>query len=234
MTPSANNSSTPSSQKVPVWDLPIRLFHWLSIACFIGLWWSADSAEMSLHMIFGYCFATLLLMRLVWGVMGSDTARFSQFVVAPKKALAYLTLLLQGKLPPTAGHNPLGGYMVVLMLAVMLVQLVTGLFSSDEIFTEGPLAQYASAEWVSWLTWLHKNNFDLLLICAAIHIAAVAIHSIKGEKLIAAMIHGRKPAAQIQPGTSLRFVAFWKAALLMTITGVPIYWFMIRPILNFW
>ncbi|WP_232479445.1 cytochrome b/b6 domain-containing protein [Shewanella marisflavi] len=185
---SSEKHAIESKVKIKVWDLPTRLFHWLMICLLAALWWSADVGEMQWHQVFAYSLLVLIVFRVLWGLIGSETSRFSHFVKPPSQVLAYV------KQPEkhSIGHNPLGGYMVVAMILVLVVQLTTGLFSTDEIFTEGPLYTYVSSEVASSLTWLHKQNFNLLLLLALLHILAVVWHSIKGDKLVGAMITGYK------------------------------------------
>ncbi|MCG9695965.1 cytochrome b/b6 domain-containing protein [Shewanella sp. Isolate11] len=180
-----------TSKKIKVWDLPTRLFHW-SMVCLLGLlWWSAEEGEMLWHQIFAYSLIVLILFRLVWGVIGSDTARFTHFIKSPKEVLQYL----KQRKKSTIGHNPLGGYMVITLIVVMLFQFISGLFATDDVFTEGPLYSYVSDSVSSTLTSLHKLNFDLIIALATMHILAVIIHGIKGDKLVGAMITGHKYVA---------------------------------------
>lgn len=177
------------SKKIKVWDLPVRVFHWSMLALLIGLWWSADAGEMSLHQVFAYLLMAILSFRLIWGIMGSDTARFSHFVRSPKKVIQYAS---SPQKPESIGHNPMGGYMVLLLLSLLTIQLVSGLFATDDIFTEGPLYSYVSSATASTMTWLHKQNFNLILGFSAMHVLAVVIYLLKGENLIKAMFTGYK------------------------------------------
>ena len=127
-------------RSIRVWDLPIRLFHWLLVACIIGSLVSIhlfDSA-VELHAYFGYCILTLLLFRVIWGFVGSRHARFASFVPNRQSILDYL----QGKAPRFLGHNPIGALSVFALLFVLSVQVTTGLFVDDEIAFQGPFAKY--------------------------------------------------------------------------------------------
>ncbi|WP_144210134.1 cytochrome b/b6 domain-containing protein [Shewanella donghaensis] len=175
--------------KIKVWDIPTRLFHWLTVILLFSLWWTADAGEMEWHQVCAYSFLGLIIFRLLWGFIGSDTAKFSGFVAGPNKVAKYLT----GKVKePVVGHNPMGGYMVMLMLMVLVLQLITGLFASDDIFTEGPLYSMVSSDTASFLTWLHKTNFNIILGCIVLHLSAITLYAIKGNNLVGAMISGRK------------------------------------------
>ena len=127
--------------RVFVWDLPTRLFHWTLVLTFAGLWYSGTQGGEMLqyHIWLGYGMATLLLFRLIWGVLGSQTARFVQFVRGPASMLDYA----RGQLPEEKipGHNPMGGMMVMLLLALLIAQVLTGLFAADidSYAYDGPL-----------------------------------------------------------------------------------------------
>jgi cytochrome b len=185
---------------VPVWDLPVRLFHWLLVALLGFSWWSAENGHMDWHMRSGYAVLALVLFRIVWGFVGSTTARFVDFVRGPAEVLDHLRQLFARDAPPHAGHNPLGGLSVVLMLAVMLVQAASGLFASDDILTEGPLYRYVSGATAEWLTSIHRANFDLLLALVVIHVAAIAFYRLyKRQDLVTPMVTGRKRLAAGTP-----------------------------------
>ncbi|MCG9711351.1 cytochrome b/b6 domain-containing protein [Shewanella insulae] len=198
--------------KIKVWDLPTRLFHWSMIALLGGLWWSAEVGEMQWHQVFAYGLLILIGFRILWGLVGSETSRFSHFVKSPTQVLAYVRQPERRSI----GHNPLGGYMVVAMILVLVAQLTTGLFATDEIFTEGPLYSYVSSELAGTLTWLHKQNFNLLLLLAALHILAVIWHGIKGDKLVGAMITGYKSVSH----ESVIEFKFRSGLVALTLVGV--------------
>ena len=132
-------------QKSKIWDGAVRIFHWSQVLLLAGLWYSADQEWYGLHMTLAYTLAALLLSRLVWGVIGSENARFSHFVKSPRQVWLWLQ---QSPKPADAGHNPLSGYMVILMLTLILLQFVTGLMTSDDILTEGPLVALVPSAWV--------------------------------------------------------------------------------------
>ncbi|MEJ6121499.1 cytochrome b/b6 domain-containing protein [Vibrio sp. 2-Bac 85] len=178
-----------NNKKIKVWDFSTRFFHWAMVLLLVGLWWTAENGEMQWHQICAYLLMTLILFRLIWGFWGSETALFKQFIVSPKQVISYT---LKEPKPKTLGHNPLGGYMVVVLLSLIALQLGTGLFATDEIFTEGPLVSLVSSDTANWLTWVHKNNFNIIIAMAAVHILAVVVHLLKGENLINAMFTGYK------------------------------------------
>lgn len=181
---------------VTVWDLPTRLFHWILVVLIGVSWYCGETGEMRWHMLSGQTILALLLFRLAWGLVGSQSARFTDFVRGPGAVVGYARGLLAGSAPPAVGHNPLGGWMVVALLLVLLIQAGTGLFANDDIFSEGPLADQVSKATSDQLTKLHKANFNLLLVLAALHIAAAFYYLLaKGENLIRPMFTGRKRLA---------------------------------------
>ena len=176
---------------IRVWDLPLRLFHWLLVLCIIGSIVSANLGgnAMQWHAYFGYSILTLLIFRIVWGFIGSTHARFNSFFPSPKSILNYL----QGKAPRVLGHNPLGAISVFALLLVLSIQVITGLFSDDEIAFQGPLAKYVSNSTVSLLSVAHEWNHLLIYALITIHIAAIIYYKkFKGEDLITPMISGDK------------------------------------------
>ena len=189
---------------VAVWDLPTRLFHWSLVTLICISWYCGETGVMRWHMLSGQAILTLLLFRLAWGLVGSQSARFSDFVKGPGAVLGYARGLLAGRPEPWIGHNPLGGWMVIALLMVLLIQAGSGLFANDDIFSEGPLANLVSKETSDNLTRLHKANFNLLLVLAALHIAAAFYYLlVKGENLIRPMITGRKWLAS-RPALQMR------------------------------
>lgn len=218
-----------------VWDLPTRVFHWLLVLLMAALWWSADAGEMQWHQIFAYSLMILVVFRILWGFVGSQTSRFADFIHRPRVAAAFFNHLRRGVVPHHVGHNPLGGYMVLLMMLLITMQLITGLFATDDIFTEGPFYSYVDSELASGLTWLHKKNFDVILLLTAIHVLAVIAHSIKGEKLIPAMIHGKKHlplSAQKLPAEPLRFKSVLLAVSIFLLVGAVVTHYFMWPVIQ--
>lgn len=187
-------ATLPSSimpKRQPVWDLPLRLFHWALAALVAGAMISGTIGGNALtwHMRAGYCILALLVFRILWGFWGSHHARFASFIRGPRAIVAYL----RGESPPAAGHNPLGAISVVAMLFLLLAQAVLGLFANDDIFSEGPLYKLVSKETSDWLTSLHKRNVYLIATLVTAHVLAVAYHLIvKRDNLIKPMITGCK------------------------------------------
>jgi cytochrome b len=182
-----------------IWDLPIRLFHWALVVLIFVSWLSSRMLWMRLHVLSGLAVLTLLLFRLVWGFVGSDTARFTHFLQSPLKAIHHLMHLTRREPDTEAGHNAAGGWMVLGMLAVLWVQVVTGLCANDDVMTEGPLALWAGKDRSDWLTHIHHLNFTLIEIAVAAHVLAIIAYRIlKGHNLLSPMVTGKKRL----PGTT--------------------------------
>ena len=187
-------------QSGPEWDLPTRAFHWalVLLVVFSYVTGKIGGAWMGWHMKSGYAVLALLVFRLAWGFVGGPSARFASFVRGPSAAISYARSLAGGERPRLSGHNPLGGWMVLLLLALLLVQAATGLFSSDDSSHEGPLAAKISNALVDRMSWIHELNQGVLVTAVAVHVLAVAFYQ-WGLKLdiIRPMIVGKasRPAA---------------------------------------
>ncbi len=178
---------------VKVWDWPLRLFHWGLLVCVLGCITTikAGGDWMDWHVRFGYGAAGLIVFRLVWGVVGTRYSRFSSFSFTPRETWRYA----RGRSHTYyRGHNPLGALSVFAMLTVLGFQAFGGLFTSDDIAFEGPLAHLLPSAWVAGITGLHKANQWLIYGLIGLHVAAISFYTlVKREKLIAAMVHGKKP-----------------------------------------
>jgi cytochrome b len=184
-----------SPRTVLVWDLPTRLFHWLLVALVVCSVVTGNIGGNALmyHMWSGYTILALLAFRIAWGFVGGRHARFASFVRGPAAVVAYAKSLWSGRHAAHLGHNPLGGWSVIALLAVLLVQAGTGLFVDDEIATQGPLSKYISSAAASLLTTVHRVNPKILVALVVLHVAAVVFYAVaKRENLVRPMIHGRK------------------------------------------
>src|SRR5512139_2653918 len=164
--------------KVRVWDAPVRLFHWLLLALLGFSWWSGEQGNewMEYHAWSGCAILTLVLFRIAWGFVGSDTARFADFVRRPSVSYAYFRSVLRRQPKAYLGHNPLGGWMILSLLSVLVVQVATGLLGNDDDAYEAPFSHWLSHDTSSFITTLHGYNFDLLLGLVGVHVAAVFAH----------------------------------------------------------
>ena len=176
---------------IRVWDLPVRVFHWILVLCIIGSFISVNLGGNAIewHAYFGYSILTLLIFRITWGFVGSTHARFASFFPNRAKILNYL----QGNAPKVLGHNPIGALSVFALLFTLSIQVITGLFVDDEIAFQGPLAKYVPNWVVSLLSEIHEGNQVVIYTLIAIHIAAIIYYKkFKGEDLIKPMISGDK------------------------------------------
>ncbi len=196
-----------NNESVVVWDVPIRLIHWMIVIAVGVSWWTAEERIMDVHRYSGYALAGLLVFRIYWGFAGSSTARFGQFLKGPRAIAAYLR---NGSNPPPPGHNPLGAWSAITLLVLLVTQVVIGLFVSDiDGLESGPLSYLVSFELSRTLADLHETIFDILLIFIALHIAAVLFYLlVRRTNLIGAMFTGRRPAESVASGAKL--AAGWR------------------------
>jgi cytochrome b len=178
---------------VKVWDPWVRLFHW-SIVILIGVSYaSIQAGNMQLHYLSGYAVLSLVLFRIAWGLVGSDTARFGRFLRSPVAALRHLAEFPRPDPDREVGHNAAGGWMVLVLIGLLLAQTLTGLFADTGYGDYGPLAKAVASETSDRLTGLHHAIFDGILIAVALHVTAVASYALlKGHDLVRPMVTGRK------------------------------------------
>jgi len=212
--------------QTPVWDLFTRVFHWLLVAALTAAWWTGNQGGFDLmewHMIAGYTVLGLILFRIIWGMIGSYHSRFEHFAHGPLTTLSYLRLLLSNRAPTYTGHNPLGSWMVYLLLLLSVTQAGLGLFASDDIFMEGPLARSVDKDTVRLMTYWHKTLIDYFLIAVGLHLLGVAYHQfIKGEPLIQAMLHGKKPADKNEPHHP--YAPIWLGMMIAALSAAIIWY----------
>lgn len=183
---------------IEVWDGWIRVFHWgLVLAVLVSFYTTKTSAvpflfPIDVHAQAGYVVLGLLVFRWLWGVLGSVYARFSTFLYLPAPTIAYSKTLLKRQPNTYASHNPLGGWMVIIMLLSLSFQAVSGLFLSDDIFFQGPLYGLFGQDIGSQLSTLHQLNSHLLIILIGLHLLGLVVHRLLGEPLVTAMLVGTK------------------------------------------
>ncbi len=182
-----------SNQRIRLWDLPTRLFHWLLAGLVVASFVSGKIGgnTMDWHGKFGLAILGLLAFRLVWGFAGSTYARFVSFLPTPAKVLAYLRGQWRG-----VGHNPLGAFSVFGLLLLLAFQVGTGLFGNDDIAFRGPLYELISKDLSDRLTGLHKLSVNVLIALVTLHIVAIAFYvRVKKDDLIRPMLTGWKDVA---------------------------------------
>lgn len=219
-------STTGARVRVLVWDVPTRLFHWTLVAL-VALAWATGESEgfwFTMHELAGYGVLALLVFRILWGVWGSRHSLFADFLRPFRVVRDYAAELFRLRPPRTVGHNPLGGWMIVLLLFVLAVLVGTGLFGGEEeegVMIAGPLAHYVSAGTAEAMIELHEVFFNVLLVLVAIHVAGVlADMGLKRENLIRAMVTGYKslPPEEAAAETGAAAPA-WRAVMAILIAG---------------
>lgn len=195
-----------------VWDLATRLYHWAQAGLFVGLMASGFSGN-GPHVQLGLVLFTLLVWRIVWGVIGSETSRFRQFLRSPKTVVFYLL----GRQPEAAGHNPAGGWMVMIMISVLLLQCISGLALAG-LLDGLPLAQYWLTDGVfSALESIHFGLVNLLPAMIGLHVGAVLFYKLRGKPLTKAMITGIQ--VSLTDGVSTKFVSQLRALLMLVVSA---------------
>jgi cytochrome b len=199
----------------PVWDLPVRLVHWLLAALIAFSWWSVHNHHTDWHIWSGCAILTLLIFRLLWGFVGSSTARWSGFVRGPASVVAHLRGRWNG-----IGHTPLGALSVVGIFMALVVQVSLGLIAEDEdgLYT-GPLYRLVSIDTSDKARDLHELWFNVILGLVVLHVAAIIFYRLRGKRLTKAMITGR---AALAPGTQPMRRGKWWVALICLAVGIGI------------
>ncbi len=185
------DAETPAGTPVALWDLPVRVVHWGFVICIGLLWWSGEEGNLDLHKTVGYTMLGLVVFRVLWGLVGSSTARFSRFVKGPGAILAYLR---GGDGQPSVGHNPLGALSVLLLLGLLGLQVYLGLIAVDvDGIESGPLSYLVAYETSDAARGWHHLLFNVILAAAALHVAAILFYvAVKRDNLIGPMVTGKK------------------------------------------
>ena len=208
-----------------IWDLPTRLYHWLQAALFVGLAASGFNGQ-GPHIYLGLALFSLLIWRIIWGVVGSDTSRFAQFISSPAKIIRYLS----GKESTKQGHNPLGAWMVVAMITVLTLQCLSGIVIAGLL--DNLVGQWLTDEVFNAIVTLHIIAARALVAFVALHLLAIIIYKMRSKPLVWAMISGRKTMDSTDihgnAGDVLHFASNRKAfvvliaAVLVTMTIVVV------------
>lgn len=204
---------------IRVWDLPTRIVHW-SVALLIPFsWWTASHDQLDRHRASGYALLGLILFRLIWGLAGSETARFAAFVKGPRAIRDYL----RGIGAPAAGHNPLGALSILAMLGALAGQIGLGLFAVDEDGIEsGPLSYLVSFDTGRWAAGLHHKLFWAIVALAVLHVAAVSFYvAVRRRNLVTPMVTGRDRLDAPEP----RFAPLWRFAAAAAVSAAMT-WFL--------
>jgi cytochrome b len=196
------NPEATLERKVLVWDAATRLFHWLTAALVVAAYvtWRLD--WMNWHACAGEAVLALVVFRVLWGFFGSATARFAGFIASPRTAVTHLARLLRREPDRQVGHNPAGGFMVLLLLALLFVETLSGIYVNNDVSNEGPLTELTPVAVANAISAMHWIVWDALLAAIAVHLAAILLYAmVKRQNLVTPMITGWKvlPATVPQP-----------------------------------
>lgn len=208
-----------SERKVFVWDVPTRLFHWLTAVLLLVAYLTWRFEWMDWHAWSGDALLTLVIFRVLWGFFGSDTARFANFIAWPRAALNHLSRAFRREPDRQVGHNPAGGLMVLLLVALLLGETLSGLYVNNDVVDEGPLTEFVAAPVANAITALHWMIWDALLAAVALHLLAILAYALaKGQNLLTPMITGKKtmPASVAQP----RMTSVIRAGFLLALSAL--------------
>ena len=213
---------------VRVWDLPTRLFHWLLAGCVVGSIISAKVGgnAMLWHFRFGYVVFALLGFRVLWGLVGGRWSRFTSFVHAPATTLRYLRGQTHAREHLDVGHSPLGALSVFGLIAMLALQVGTGLFADDEISNTGPLIKFVSgATSASFTAWHKSFGQGLILALVALHVTAILFYLLKKKtNLVRPMVTGDKPLASHVPASADTTGSRLAAAVVMSLCAGAVAW----------
>jgi cytochrome b len=206
--PAKPDATEQAGARILVWDLPVRVFHWLLVLSFTGAYLSAESERWRLlHVTLGYTVAGLVCFRILWGLIGTRHARFANFVRGPRAVARYVGAMVRGKPEHYTGHNPAGAIAVLALLALALVVGVSGWATYNEVGGE-------------WLEEAHELAANLMLGIVLIHIAGVIVASwLHRENLVRAMITGSKLGA---PREAIRRA--WRGVAAVILAAVLAFW----------
>lgn len=218
MVEAQQRASEAAAVRARLWDGPTRLVHWLLVALLLFSWWASED-HLNWHRWSGYTILGLLVFRIIWGFVGARSAKFSSFVKGPRATLAYARTLPQRSPTDAPGHNPLGAWSVLAILASLAVQVTTGLFTVDiDAFEAGPLSHLVSFDLGRQFAEWHELSFRVLQVLVALHVIAVVFYLVyKGTNLIGPMITGRRRFAA---DPSLAFAPWWRAAVVAILAAV--------------
>ena len=180
-------------REVLIWDAPTRLFHWLTAILVAAAYATWRFDWMDWHVWIGYALLALVVFRLLWGFVGSETARFASFLTAPRAAFGHLAHVFRREPDREIGHNPAGGWMVLLLLALLLGESLSGLYVNNDVAVEGQLTESVPAPISNLIDALHTYLWWVLLAAVTLHVLVVALYwAAKGQNLVLPMITGRK------------------------------------------
>jgi cytochrome b len=213
--------------RVRAWDLPTRLFHWALVLLMIAAYVTRKNLDnLTWHIWTGYAILVLIVFRVLWGFVGSSTARFSSFLYGPVAALRYGIDFLLRRPRRFLGHNPLGSIAAIAMIVLIGVQAMLGLFSYDDHTSihGGPLAgKVAEATMASATKW-HLSLFYIILYVVGLHILANVLYIVwKGENLVGPMITGTKANTGFEDQPEAQIAPLWRAVVCLVLAAAIVF-----------
>jgi len=203
-------ASAPARRKILVWDAPVRVFHWLMVASFAGAWLSAESERWRmLHVTLGYTLAGLVAFRIVWGLVGTRHARFSNFVRGPVAVARHLRSMLRGSPEHHIGHNPAAALAILGLLGLAVAVTATGWAGFNQLGGE-------------WLKEVHEAAASVMLAVVGVHIGGVLLGSrLERQNLALGMVNGRKTG---RPDEAIR--SAWRSVAALMLAAVLGFWWL--------
>jgi cytochrome b len=209
-----------------VWDLPVRCTHWLLVIVLAGSWITGglSGTAFKWHEFLGCTVLVLVSFRLLWGFFGTRHARFASFLRGPREIVSYARRIYSlATYRPSIGHNPIGGWIVVAMLLLLLVQGMTGLFANDGVIETGPLFGWISTSLSDSLTKIHHLVFHLLQAIVALHIVAAVLYLIlRHDNLVLPMLTGRKPKDVVPETEAIGGSRLWLALIIVVLLAAAL------------
>ncbi len=215
---------------VKVWDLPVRIFHWLLVLLIVVMLVSAKLENFDVHITAGKIIVILLMTRIVWGFVGSSNARFSALVFKPRAYIHYIRNLPTRKPSHHLAHSPIGALAVIAILVTIAIQLMTGVFAADvNGLVEGPLAYYVTYEFSRFASEVHEANVEWLITLIILHIAANFFYYFyKRENLIKSMITGHRSVPEDSGQNVPRLASPWLGLLVVTVVAAIMTWLFVQ------
>jgi cytochrome b len=218
------------TQPVAIWDWPVRVVHWSFVLILPAMWLTAENSAWGWHMRLGHVLLGLIIFRLLWGFLGSDTARFATFVKGPGRVLAYFRGDYDDK--RAIGHNPLGAVAVIGLLTLPLVQIAMGLFAGDPYDgATGPLNSLVSVGTADWLTETHEWFVYVVFAMIGLHISAIAVYAgARMQNLVGPMVVGKGEKAVGVKGNSRASAGNFVIAASIAVAVALWVWFGAPPL----
>ena len=218
----APNSSSVVAELAPVrvWDPYVRVFHWLLVIGIAASWITGEKEWYETHYQIGLGVGWLIIFRILWGFVGSPTARFTHFIKGPGAVFGYMKTMFARKPSHAYGHNAGGGLMVIVLLLAVGIQAFTGLFNTDDVLFDGPLYDNVPESFSKLAGFVHARLFNILLALIVLHVLVIAIYFVwKRENLVRAMVTGR---AFLPKGNGeVDFASPFRALIVAAIAAVP-------------